>query len=114
MKTHSGSIQKRIIAITLSCILGMCMIISCVSYYIFQNYLQHSLIQSTETSLQLLSDNINSSMNDIYQMARFCQTNGDIADYIAQNPNPGPLPPMTVLRRNTVIIPPTAICSGWL
>lgn len=28
-------------------------------------------------------------MNDIYQMARFCQTNGDIADYIAQNPNPG-------------------------
>lgn len=65
------------------------MIISCVSYYIFQNYLQHSLIQSTETSLQLLSDNINSSMNDIYQMARFCQTNGDIADYIAQNPNPG-------------------------
>ncbi len=89
MKTHSGSIQKRIIAITLSCILGMCMIISYVSYYIFQNYLQHSLIQSTETSLQLLSDNINSSMNDIYQMARFCQTNGDIADYIAQNPNPG-------------------------
>ena len=89
MKTHSGSIQKRIIAITLSCILGMCMIISYVSYYIFQNDLQHSLIQSTETSLQLLSDNINSSMNDIYQMARFCQTNGDIADYIAQNPNPG-------------------------
>lgn len=89
MKTHPGSIQKRIIAITLSCILGMCMIISCVSYYIFQNYLQHSLIQSTETSLQLLSDNINSNMNDIYQMARFCQTNGDIADYIAQNPNPG-------------------------
>lgn len=86
---HSGSIQKRILTITLSCLLGMCVIISSVSYYLFQNYLRHSLIQSTETSLQLLSDTINGSMDDIYQLARFCQTNGDVANYIAQNPNPG-------------------------
>lgn len=86
---HSGSIQKRILAITLSCLLGMCVIISSVSYYLFQNYLRRSLIQSTETSLQLLSDTINGSMDDIYQLARFCQTNGDVANYIAQNPNPG-------------------------
>lgn len=84
-----GSIQKKILTLTLSCLVGMCVIISCVSYYIFRNYLQHSLIQSTETSLQLLSDKINSNMNDIYQMGRFCYTNGDIADYIANNPNPG-------------------------
>lgn len=86
---HSGSIQKRILAITLSCLLGMCVIISLVSYYLFQNYLRRSLIQSTETSLQLLSDTINGSMDDIYQLARFCQSNGDVADYIAKNPNPG-------------------------
>lgn len=86
---HSGSIQKRILTITLSCLLGMCVIISSVSYYLFQNYLRRSLIQSTETSLQLLSDTINGSMDDIYQLARFCQTNGDVANYIAQNPNPG-------------------------
>ncbi len=86
---HSGSIQKRILAITLSCLLGMCVIISSVSYYLFQNYLRRSLIQSTETSLQLLSDAVNGSMDDIYQLARFCQTNGDVADYIAKNPNPG-------------------------
>lgn len=84
-----GSIQKRILTITISCLLGMCLVISSVSYYIFRNYLQHSLIQSTETNLQLLSDKINSSMNDIRQLARFCQTNGDIADYIARNPDPG-------------------------
>lgn len=87
--SHSGSIQKRILGITISCLLCMCIIISSVSYYIFRNYLQHSLIQSTETSLQLLSDKINSSMNDIYRMVRFCQTNSNISDYIANNPNPG-------------------------
>lgn len=86
---HPGSIQKRILAITISCLLGMCIIISSVSYYIFQNYLQRSLIQSTETNLQLLSDTINGSMNDIYQMVRFCQTNTNIATYIENNPNPG-------------------------
>ncbi len=35
-----GNIQKRILFVTLSCILAMCLIISYASYYIFQNYLQ--------------------------------------------------------------------------
>lgn len=84
-----GGIQKKILAITVSCLLGMCMVISFVSYYLFQNYLQRSLIQSTETSLRLLSDTINGNMDDIYQMVRFCQTNSDIATYIESNPNSG-------------------------
>lgn len=86
---HSDSIQKRILIITVSCLLGMCVIISSVSYYLFRNYLQHSMIQGTETSLQLLSDTINGSMSDIYQMVRFCQTSRDVATYIENNPNPG-------------------------
>ena len=84
-----GSIQKRILLITTSCLLCMCVIISSVSYYIFQNYLQNSLIHSTEASLQLLSDSINSGMDDISQIVRFCQTNTNIATYIQKNPNPG-------------------------
>ena len=48
---YPGSIQKKILVITLSCLLGMCVVISLVSYYVFQNYLQRSLIGSTETSL---------------------------------------------------------------
>lgn len=86
---NPGGIQKKILAITVSCLLGMCMVISFVSYYLFQNYLQRSLIQSTETSLRLLSDTINGNMDDIYQMVRFCQTNSDIATYIESNPNSG-------------------------
>lgn len=84
-----ASIQKRILFITLSCILTMCVFISSVSYYIFHSYLQSSLMQSTETSLRLLSDSMNESMNDIYRFVRFCQTNSDIATYIEKNPTPG-------------------------
>lgn len=87
---HSlGNIQKRILAITISCILGMCIIISSVSYYIFHNFLQNSLIQSTETNLRLLSDSIDESMSDVYRIVRFCQTSSDIAKYIENSPNPG-------------------------
>lgn len=89
IKRPIGSIQKRILLITTSCLLGMCIIISSVSYYIFRNYLQNSLIHSTETSLQLLSDSIDGSMDDISQIVRFCQTNANIAVYIQKNPNPG-------------------------
>lgn len=84
-RRHSNKIQKRILFTTLSCILAMCLIISFASYYIFQNYLQQSMIHSTESSLQLLADTINSSLDDVYRMVRFCQTNGDIATYIEKS-----------------------------
>ena len=88
-KAHgSNKMKKQILAITLSCILVMCVVISSVSYYIFRNYLQHSLIQSTGASLGLLTDTINSSTDDIYRIVRFCLTNSDVAKYI-ENPNPG-------------------------
>lgn len=83
-----GNIQKRILFVTLSCILAMCLIISYASYYIFQNYLRRSMIQSTETNLRFLSDTINGRMGDVYRMAQFCQNNGHIARYIKDNPNP--------------------------
>lgn len=96
-KLHSfGNIQKRILFVTLSCILAMCLIISYASYYIFQNYLRQSMMQSTETNLRFLSDTINGHMGDVYRMAQFCQNNSNIARYIKSNPNPG-----SVLAVNT-------------
>lgn len=91
-----GNIQKRILFVTLSCILAMCLIISYASYYIFQNYLQRSMTQSTETNLRFLSDTISGNMGDVYRMAQFCQNNSNIARYIKNNPNPG-----SVLAVNT-------------
>ena len=86
---HSKSIRNRILLFTLSAILGMCLLISLFSYYIFQHYLQNTLIQSTETSLQLLSESMDSSINDVYRLVRYCQTDSGIAKYIEHNPNPG-------------------------
>lgn len=79
----------------------MCVVISSVSFYVFHNYLQHSLIQSTETNLQLLSDSINSSTDDIYQIIRFCRTNADIANYIEDNPDPNTV--MTVATYDRIL-----------
>ncbi len=103
MVTHRpsrlGGIQKRILAITISCLLGMCVIISSVSFYIFRTYLQHSLIHAAETNLQLLSDSINSDMDHVYQLIRFCQNSPDIASYIAGNPDPGSVLSVTTYDR---------------
>ena len=74
---------------TLSAILGMCLLISLFSYYIFRHYLQNTLIQSTETSLRLLSESMDNSMDEVYRLVRYCQTDSNIANYIEHNPNPG-------------------------
>lgn len=86
---HSKIIRNRILIFTLSAILGMCLLISVFSYYIFRHYLQNTLIQSTETSLRLLSESMDSSINDVYRLVRYCQTDSSIANYIEHNPNPG-------------------------
>lgn len=88
-KHHFKSIRNRILLFTLGGILGMCLLISLFSYFIFRHYLQNTLIRSTETSLRLLADSMDGSMNDVYRLVRFCQTNSDIANYIEHNPNPG-------------------------
>ena len=74
---------------TLSAILGMCLLISLFSYYIFRHYLQNTLIQSTETSLRLLSESMDNSMDEVYRLVRYCQTDSNIANYIEHNTNPG-------------------------
>ena len=83
------SIQRRIVALTLSCILGMCILIMLASYFVFQKYMRSTLITSTETNLKMLTDSVNGKLNDAYRMARFCQGSGDIAEYIKASPDPG-------------------------
>ncbi len=74
--------------ITLSSILGMCLVIAGASYYVFRNYLQSSLISSTETNLKMLCDSVNENIEDAYRMARFCQGSSTIADYVKAGPDP--------------------------
>lgn len=89
IKSFFSSIQRRILAITIACVIGMCVLISFVSYYIFRNYIQNTLIHSTESNLKLLTESIDTHINDIYRMVRYCRTDSNIATYIENNPNPG-------------------------
>lgn len=79
---NSNGIQARILALTLSCVFGMCILVTTVCIYIFRNYMQQTWTTSTESGLQLLSDDINQELEDVYRMVRFLQTSSDVTDYV--------------------------------
>lgn len=84
-----GPIQKRILAITLSGIVFVCLVIGIISDYIFRNYLQDEMIATTKTSLSNLAETISSYSDNIFRMARYCQGSSVISTYIEANPDPG-------------------------
>lgn len=79
---NSNGIQARILTLTLSCVLGMCVLVATVCVYIFRNYMQQTWTTSTESGLQLLSDDINQDLEDVYRMVRFLQTSSDVSTYV--------------------------------
>lgn len=87
-KTNKGSIQFRIVATTVSALFVMCLLVALVSYTVFNRYLTKSLIKSSEASLMILSDSINTDISSIYHLSRFCQTNSAVSTYIKESPNP--------------------------
>lgn len=91
MQKKKGKIQSRIVTITVVSLITMCLMVSAVSYIVFNRYLYQSLIQSSSTSLELLSDSIDSSIDSIYRMVRFCQSNSSISEYIKESPNQSPV-----------------------
>lgn len=90
------SLQKRYLLITLISTLFVCIIISALSFYVFRTYLQDSLLNSTSSSLANLDDAINSDINCVYRMTRYCQSSNNIAEYVKASPDPG-----SVLSVNT-------------
>jgi two-component system sensor histidine kinase YesM len=86
---HPAKSKNRIIVFTVTVLTVVCAAIIFVSYSVFQNYLETSLIRSSESSLRLVSDSIDSDLANVYRLVRFCRTNPSIADYIDSNPEPG-------------------------
>ncbi|MBP5249627.1 MAG: cache domain-containing protein, partial [Lachnospiraceae bacterium] len=74
---------------TVTVLIVVCATVIIVSYSVFSNYFEKSLIRSTESSLRLVSDNIDSHLANIYRLVRFCRGNPSVADYIDSNPEPG-------------------------
>lgn len=76
-KTIRGSLF--LVILTLVLILGIG--ISSVSYLLFYRDLQKTVIQSTETSLELLAENINNHLDDFSDLLRWCGTNDQISQF---------------------------------
>ncbi|MBR6359977.1 MAG: sensor histidine kinase [Lachnospiraceae bacterium] len=81
--------RNRIFVFTVTVLLVICATVIIVSYSVFSNYFEKSLIRSTESSLRLVSDNIDSHLANVYRLVRFCRGNPSVADYIDSNPEPG-------------------------
>ena len=88
-KLVRGPLQRRFLLMTLASTLIICVIISLLSYYLFRNYLQNALLNSTATNLANLNEAINSDINGVYRMARYCQSSSNIADYVNAGNAPG-------------------------
>ncbi len=86
---HRSRFKNRIITFTIAALIVVCATFIITSYSIFQNYFEHSLIRSTESSLLLVSDSIDTNLTSIYRLVRFCRSNPSVADYIDSNPDPG-------------------------
>ncbi len=86
---HPAKSKNRIIVFTVTVLIVVCAAVIFVSYSVFQNFLETSLIRSSEASLRLVSDSIDSDISNVYRLVRFCRTNTSIADYIENNPEPG-------------------------
>ena len=84
-----GPIQRRILFITLSGVVLVCLLIGIISYYIFTNYLKDSMVNTAATSLSNLAETIDSNVESVYRMARYCQGSADISTYIEASPEPG-------------------------
>ncbi|MCR5822924.1 MAG: histidine kinase [Lachnospiraceae bacterium] len=81
--------KNRIVTFTVTALAIVCATVVFVSYSFFQRFFERSLIRSTESSLRLVSDSIDSDLSNVYRLVRFCRVNPSIADYIDNSPEPG-------------------------
>lgn len=77
-----GPIQNRILAISLGGIIFVCLLISVISFYIFNNYLRDELTSTTRNSLLNLSISVDKDIQNVYRLVRYCQGSSNIAAYI--------------------------------
>lgn len=80
--TYHITIRTQILLITFSFTLLIGVVISTASYFVYRNYLEDNLIQSTDTNLLFLRDYIDNELNNINQLVRYCQNNTTIGLFV--------------------------------
>lgn len=83
------TIRSKITAVTVSFALVITICFATASYILFQTYIRHNLIQSTEFNLQLVSGVIGQNVTSLDTLSKWCSTNGDIRLYL-ENRNLSP------------------------
>lgn len=81
-KKNTTSIRHKLLISTFAFSLTIGLIISFVSYHAYHNYLQNTLIRSTDTNLLFLADYIDNELNNIDQLITYCEANNDIALFV--------------------------------
>ncbi|HZK26135.1 MAG TPA: histidine kinase [Thermoclostridium sp.] len=81
MKPLIKTIKGRIIISTLLFSFALSIFIAVISYRVYHNYLRNNLIQSSELSLQVIGDTINTDLKNAYSLAQWCQTNNTIGEF---------------------------------
>lgn len=87
MKHHysgktSTNLQKKLVLLILSITFGIGLLFSifCTSFY--REYMQTSLIHSTDTNLKFLTDSIEHNLEAVFKLIQWTQTNNTIGNYI--------------------------------
>lgn len=83
----TGSIQKKIMLITIAGILFVCLMIGLLSYYIFKSFFHDEMQNTTQTSLKNLCVSIDNNLENVYRLSRYCTGSSDITAYVQTNPD---------------------------
>ncbi|MDO4293719.1 MAG: hypothetical protein Q4C65_10895 [Eubacteriales bacterium] len=90
MKKHVGfpakfhTIRARILLITISALLLICLIVITAGYMVVSGSLRQNLIQTAETRLSYLSSSIDSNINGVLSFARACQISSKIRSFVME------------------------------
>lgn len=81
IKHSSSSLRTRISLSVTFFVACIGIIIALLSSYLYTNYLQKSILQTAQSNLQLIADNIDREMNTVKKLAQFCQVNTMIGEF---------------------------------
>lgn len=82
MKQKFKSIRSRIILFSVGFALVLAVFVSTVSYMVFQDFLQKNQLQAAQNNLQLLGNQLDSSLTDIVLFANWCGLDSEISNYL--------------------------------
>ncbi|MFT4107668.1 MAG: sensor histidine kinase [Lacrimispora sp.] len=86
------TIRGKIMLLTAAITLLITVLTTTVCFSVFQSFLRKNQIQSTEFSLQVVSNNIAADMKDIIYFSKWCFSNDTILDYLETFKNQDKLP----------------------